>query len=382
MRFYLPFSLIFSLFSTFSIAQASDSTQNPEQKAKMKAEEAVLKLGIDNFDDSPRDGRGIRVAFYNVENLFDTEIDPDPNKILQDDFTPKGMKGWTPYRYKSKLSNIYKTMTAVGGWGGPPEVIGFCELENRKVLKDLIRNTPLNKFRYKIVHEDSPDRRGIDVGFIYRSDKFEVIGHEAIRVVFPFDTTKRTRDVLYVRGKVLGKDTLHVFVNHWPSRRGGQAASEPKRVYVASLVRKKIDEIYAKDPDANIIVMGDFNDEHENISLTKTLKTNPDIEKLEEKDLYNYMHALSKNWKLGSHKYQGHWGTLDHMIVSAPLIKNRKEGRLHADKKGAQIFAARFLLEEDSRYMGFQPFRTYSGPRFIGGFSDHLPIYIDLIYKD
>lgn len=382
MRFYLPFSLIFSLFSTFLIAQPSDTTQNSEQKAKMKAEEAVLKLGIDNFDDSPRDGRGIRVAFYNVENLFDTEIDPDPNKILQDDFTPKGMKGWTSYRYKSKLSNIYKTMTAVGGWGGPPEVIGLCELENRKVLKDLIRNTPLNKFRYKIVHEDSPDRRGIDVGFIYRSDRFEVIDHEAIRVVFPFDKNSRTRDVLYVRGKVLGKDTLHVFVNHWPSRRGGQAASEPKRVYVASLVRKKIDEIYAKDPDANIIVMGDFNDEHENISLTETLQTNPEIEKLEEKDLYNYMHTLSKNWKLGSHKYQGHWGTLDHMIVSAPLIKNRREGRLHTAKKGAQIFAARFLLEEDKRYMGLQPFRTYGGPRFLGGFSDHLPIYIDLIYKD
>jgi predicted extracellular nuclease len=382
MRFYLPFSLILSLFSSFLFAQPSDSTENPEQKAKVKADEAVLKLGIKNFDDRPRDGRGVRVTFYNVENLFDIEIDPDPNKILQDDFTPRGNKGWTAYRYKQKLSNIYKTMSAVGGWGGPPELIGFCELENRKVLKDLIRVTPLNKFRYKIVHEDSPDRRGIDVGFIYRSDKFEVIEHEAIKVVFPFDSTSRTRDVLHVTGKVLGKDTLHIFVNHWPSRRGGQAASEPKRVYVAGLVRQKIDEIYAKDPDANIIVMGDFNDEAEDKSLMEALGTEPEMDQLEDQGLYNYMHALSKNWKLGSHKYQGHWGTLDHMVVSAPLIKNRREGRLHADKKGAQIFAARFLLEEDKRYMGLQPFRTYAGPRFLGGFSDHLPIYIDLIYKD
>lgn len=384
----MPSNLIFSLIFCCSFvglfAQEKDSlpTNDSQMAEQLNADEVLLQMGLKNFDDRSREGRGVRVSFYNVENLFDTEIDPDPNKILQDDFTPKGMKGWTPYRYQQKLNNIYKTMSAVGGWGGPPELIGFCELENRKVLEDLLEDTPLHKFGYAIVHEDSPDKRGIDVGFIYRKSKFEVINYESIRVKFPFDTAVRTRDVLHVWGRVLGKDTLHLFVNHWPSRRGGQAASEPKRSYVASLVRTKIDSLFKINPNTNIVVMGDFNDEVENKSIVEILGAKHDISHLENNDMYNYMYALAKDWKLGSHKYQGHWGTLDHMIVSAPLIKCTEVGKLKASKAGAQIFSARFLLEEDRRFMGLQPFRTYAGPKFLGGFSDHLPIYIDLLYKD
>ena len=390
MRLYLIFTFIFIIFAGFLSAQDDDDDDNitrPDSVAPrseklqnaVTADEKLLKLGLANFDESSRDGRGVRVCFYNVENLFDTEDDPATN---DEEFTPRGNKGWSNYRYKQKLYNIYKTMSALGGWGGPPEIIGFCELENKKVLEDLISYTPFQKYRFDIVHEDSPDRRGIDVGLIYRSDKFEVLGHEAIRVIFPFDTSARTRDVLHVWGKVMGKDTLHIFVNHWPSRRGGQAASEPRRTYVAGLVRAKIDELYAKNPQANIIVMGDLNDEAENKSVAEVLNAKHDLKTLGNTDLYNYMHGLSKNWQLGSHKYQGHWGTLDHIIVSAPLIKNRQEGCLHTSATGAQIFSARFLLEDDTRFLGLQPFRTYSGPRFIGGFSDHLPVYIDLFYKE
>lgn len=380
---YKLYALFLLLFSSSLLLAQRDSLDkdDPTLKASVSADEKLLRMGLDDFDDRSRDGRGIRLTFYNVENLFDTEIDPDPNKILQDDFTPRGMKGWSKYRYNQKLGNIYKTMSAVGGWGGPPEIIGLCELENRKVLEDLINYTPLYKFGYDIVHEESPDKRGIDVGLIYRKSKFEVIDHEAIRVVFPFDSSKRTRDVLHVWGRVMGKDTLHIFVNHWPSRRGGQAASEPKRTYVAGLVRKKVDALFAQNPNANIVVMGDFNDEVENESISKVLDAKHDMSELEQDDLYNYMHGLSKNWKLGSHKYQGHWGTLDHMIVSAPLIKRKTKDGLKASPRGAKIFAARFLLEEDKRFMGLQPFRTYAGPQFLGGFSDHLPIYIDLLYK-
>lgn len=396
MRSYLIFTVIFLLFSGVLSAQVDEDDDNhldslpPKSETEtsprseklqsaVDADEKLLKLGIENFDGRPRDGRGVRVCFYNVENLFYPEDDPNTR---DEDFTPRGQKGWSYYRYKQKLANIYKAMSALGGWGGPPELIGFCELENKKVLQDLLKQTPLQKYRYEIIHEDSPDRRGIDVGFIYRSDKFEVLGYETIGVIFPFDTAARTRDVLHVWGRVLGKDTLHVFVNHWPSRWGGQAVSEPRRTYVAGLVRAKIDEIYAANADANIVVMGDLNDEVENKSLTEVLKTKHDINNLGDTDMYNYMHALSKKWKLGSHKYQGHWGTLDHIIVSAPLIKNRQEGRLHTSDVGAQIFSARFLLEDDTRYLGLQPFRTYSGPRFLGGFSDHLPVYIDLLYKE
>ncbi|AFC24149.1 endonuclease [Saprospira grandis] len=371
MRYYL--ALLWCCASFWQLSAQADSS------AARAAEEGALKLGLKNFDDGPRQGRAVRLTFYNVENLFDTEDDP---KKRDDEFTPRGLKGWSYFRYKQKLSNIYKVLTALGGWGGPPEMVGFCELENRKVLEDLLRLTPLQKFRYKIVHEESPDRRGIDVGFIYRSDKFEVLHHEPIRVVFPFDTAVKTRDVLYVCGKVLGsKDSLHIFVNHWPSRRGGQAASEPKRVFVAGLVRAKIDSIYKASPEAKIAVMGDFNDEAENISLTEVLRAVPEKEDLGPGDMYNYMHALSKNWQLGSHKFRGHWGTLDHMVVSTPLVQESRKGRLRAAPLGAQIFSARFLLEEDRAYMGLQPFRTYGGPKFLGGFSDHLPIYVDLIYE-
>ncbi len=339
----------------------------------------LLNSGIPKFDDRSRDGRGARICFYNVENLFDIE---DDTTINDDEFLPNGVKGWHYGRYQQKLTNIYKTMSALGGWGGPPEIIGFCEIENRKVLKDLISRTPLNKYNYDIVHENSQDARGIDVGLIYNKKSFQYISHEKLKVVFPFDTSSKTRDILYVQGSVLGKDTIHIFVNHWPSRRGGQAASEPRRLIAAQVVRDKVNEIYKKQTDANIIIMGDFNDESEDKSMVEILKAKHKKEELENKDLYNYMHDISKNWKIGSHKYQGHWGTLDQIIISPNLLSKQKSERLHSSEDGAQIFAPRFLLEIDKRYMGLQPFRTYSGPRYINGFSDHLPVYLDLIYKD
>lgn len=368
------------LISNFAYAQEDTAAvqASPEQREKkLKSAEDHLTLGLKDHDGTPRNNNGIRVVFYNAENLFYPE---DDSTKRDEDFTKNGLKRWTYFRYQQKLNNIYKVMMAVGGWE-PPAVVGFCELEHKKVLEDLINSTPLKKFGYKVVYEESPDRRGIDVGFIYRPSKFKYIEHEAIRVDFPFDKNLKTRDVLQVRGQVLGKDTLSVFVNHWPSRWGGQAKSEPKRVYVASLVRQKIDALYEKNPNVKVVVMGDMNDYANNKSLIEVLKAKGTLEAVEKGDLYNYMEDLSKNWQLGSHKYQGHWGTLDHMIVSEPLLNEAKKGALRASKDGAHIFAARFLLEEDTKFLGLQPFRTYAGPRFIGGFSDHLPIYIDLMYN-
>ncbi|MCP4441731.1 MAG: endonuclease [Aureispira sp.] len=381
MRQFLIVWALFGLLGSFSTTifaqKTAQDTLSPTAKKQVAKDDESIKLGMKDFSDKARGSKGIRVVFYNVENLFYPENDPAKR---DDDFTPKGLKRWSFYRYQLKLNNIYKTMMAVGGWE-VPSVIGFCELENKQVLKDLISKTPLKKYKYGIVHEESTDRRGIDVGFIYRKNKFKYLSHEIIRPVFPFDSTLKTRDVLHITGQVLGKDTLHVFVNHWPSRWGGQAKSEPKRVYVASLVRKRIDEIYAKNPSAKIIVMGDFNDEVENKSLVEVLNAKGHKKDMGPTDMYNYMHALSKNWQLGSHKYQGHWGTLDHVVASAPLLSEKRKNKLFADPSGAHIFAARFLLEQDNKHMGYQPFRTYAGPRFIGGFSDHLPIYIDLWYK-
>lgn len=376
-------SLCLLSFSVLAFAQTEedeivDNDSSGVQTAFSPADEELINLGMKNFDERSREGRGVRACFYNVENLFDTEDDSLTN---DEEFLPRGLKGWSYTRYKQKLSNIYKTMAAVGGWGGPPEIIGFCEIENRKVLYDLINKTPFLKYDYKIVHENSPDARGIDVGFIYRASAFQYIKHQALRLTFEFDSAARTRDVLYVCGTVDKKDTLHVFVNHWPSRRGGQAASEPRRIAAAKMVRAKIDSIQAASPEANIILMGDFNDHAEDKSLHQTLRAKHHKEELAANDLFNYMYELGKNWKMGSHKYQGHWGTLDHLIVSTSLTRKR-ENRLHASEKGANIFSGRFLLEQDKKYLGLQPFRTYAGPRYIGGFSDHLPVYIDLIYKE
>lgn len=345
------------------------------KKSKIDLDESMIKLGMDNFNDQVRGSKGIRVMFYNVENLFDTFND----SLTQDEeFLPDGQKGWSYKRYQEKLNNIYRVITAVGGWE-MPEIVGFCEIENRLVLEDLLKKTPMRKSGYGIVHEDSPDARGVDVGLIYRKNKFRYLSHEAMRVVFPFDPTAKTRDVLYVKGIVEKKDTLHVFVNHWPSRRGGQAKSEPRRIYVASMIRAKVDSIYKTSPFANVVVMGDLNDEPHDKSVVTTLGAKSDSSQVGATDLYDFMAPLSKNWKLGSHKYQGHWGVLDHIIVSAPLLKGERVGHLKASP--AQIFAGRFLLEDDRRYMGLQPYRTYAGPKFIAGFSDHLPIYVDLLFR-
>jgi hypothetical protein len=346
-----------------------------KRQAKIDLDEDMIRVGMKDFDDQMRGKKGIRVMFYNVENLFDTFND---SLTKDDDFTPEGVKAWSYRRYEEKLNNIYKVMTAVGGWE-MPEIVGFCEVENRLVLEDLLKKTPLRKNQYAIVHENSPDARGIDVGLIYRKDKFKYIEHKAMRVVFPFDTTVKTRDILYVKGAVLGKDTLHIFVNHWPSRLGGQAKSEPRRLYVAGLIRAKVDSLYAVEPNAKVIVMGDLNDYATDKSVVEVLRAKGTKAEVGSSDLFNFMAEISKNWHIGTHKYQGHWGTLDQMIVSAPLLKEEREGKLYAKHSG--IFLARFLLIEDKRNLGLEPFRTYAGPKHIGGFADHLPIYIDLRFK-
>lgn len=313
-----------------------------------------------------------RIMFYNVENLFDTEDDSLKN---DEEFLPTGIKGWTNSRYWQKIDNIYKTIVAVGEWA-PPVIVGLCEIENRKVLYDLVNKSPLVKLNYQIIHEDSPDRRGVDVGMLYRSDVFRPLSHEAIKIVFPFDTAVKTRDVLYVKGTIERKDTIHVFINHWPSRSGGQQQSEPRRKYVAELIKTKTDSILKSNPKAHIIITGDFNDEPEDVSVTESLKASPDTTNQKDDLLVNVMYPYIHKG-IGTEKYQGHWAILDQFIVSGNLINGSSSLKLN-DKRG-YIFFADYLLEEDKRFMGMMPFRTYAGPRYLGGYSDHLPVFIDLI---
>ena len=326
------------------------------------------------FNDSPREKNGVRIVFYNVENLFDIF---DDSLKRYGEFTPEGAKFWNNYKYYDKLNKISKTLISVGGWEAPG-IIGFCEVENYFVLKQLTEKTSLKKFHYKIIHYDSPDGRGIDNGLIYRPEKFKPLYSKPIKVS---NSTLKTRDILYVKGLVLNKDTLHLFINHWPSRWGGQAKSEPKRIYVASVLRSIADSLLENNPKANIVIVGDLNDEPSDKSVIETLKAGDITENLQSNSLYNLMYEKQKNGE-GSLVYKDftgyHWNMFDQFIVSAELLKPKKGLIISSDK--AQIFKAEYLLEKTKD--GFiKPFRTYAGPRFLGGYSDHLPVFIDLIFN-
>lgn len=312
----------------------------------------------------------IRLAFYNVENLFDTINDPLTN---DDEFTPSGTKNWCFSRYLDKLDHIYKTITALGEWD-PPALVSFCEIENRLVLYDLVAKTPFIKYGYEIIHEESPDKRGIDVGLIYHPKLFKPISYKAIRVDITKDSSSTTRDILYVTGKVFKKDTVHIFINHWPSRSGGQAKSEPRRVIAATTLRFHVDSILKLNHNANIIIMGDFNDEPGDKSMYGTLGAKEDSLPKKMTDLYNGMYSYFKK-EIGTEKFQDHWHCLDQVIVSYALL-NKKNPLLITTPS---IFKASWLIEPDEKYLGDKPFRTYAGPKYIGGYSDHLPVYVDLI---
>ena len=195
---------------------------------------------------------------------------------------------------------------------------------------------------------------------------------------FP-DSDRKTRDLLYVKGKTPNDDTLYVFVNHWPSRWSGQLESEPARIFVAKTVKHKTDSILNSNPDAKIILMGDFNDEPENKSLSEVLQAQLTYDKIVNNKLYNISYYLQKNKGLGSHKYQGTWGLLDQFVVSGDLLNDHKS--LHTSLENVHIFNQDFLLEKDETYVGFKPYRTFVGYKYNGGFSDHLPIYLDLFKK-
>lgn len=314
-----------------------------------------------------------RIAFYNVENLFDIENDSLKN---DDEFTPEGDRNWNNNRFYKKLNNIYKVIIGLGEWN-PPVIVGLCEVENRFVLNKLVYQTPLKTFDYKIIHEESPDWRGIDVALIYRSSGFTPIEYKTIGIRFPFDTASRTRDILYVKGVLSETDTVNIFVNHWPSRYGGYLVTKPKREFVASILRKQIDSLFLADSDPNIIIMGDFNDEPWDESLEVVLNAKMDTTGLQRNELYNLMSVFQKDWDGGTSKYIEDWSIIDQFIVSANLVNGNQ--RLQVLDGRAQIYNPEFLLEDDFKHLGKKPYRTYVGFSYNNGYSDHLPIYIDLI---
>lgn len=311
-----------------------------------------------------------RVVFYNVENLFD----PREDSLKNDEaFTPTGLNHWTFKKLHRKVNNIAKVLIALGE-EKPPDIIGLAEVENFFVLRQLCYNSPLAKYHYKIVHYDSPDARGIDVALLYCPDRVQVVHSEALTIEFPFEKNSKNRDILYVVATISQTDSLHLFVNHWTSRYSGYAATIPKRNYYASVVRKKVDSLLLQNENANILIMGDFNDYPTDESMLEVLRAK-DFEK-ESGELYNLMFRFLKMANIGTHKREDFWGCLDQMIVSEALLRGKNH--LYVRNRRANIFKADFMVVPDEKYGGDKVFRTYSGPKYIGGYSDHLPVFLDL----
>jgi len=305
--------------------------------------------------------QNFKIMSYNVENLFDTVDDPLTN---DEDFTPTGAYKWTKARLTTKCNNIYKAIVAAGE-GSMIQIIGLCEVENKYVLNQLTNYTPLSKFGYKYVHYDSPDRRGIDVALLYKEDEFKLI------TSYPIAVGKSYRDILYVKGVAMG-DTLHLFVNHWTSKYGG-GASEGARIIAAKKLKQSTDSIFQTNPNANICAMGDFND-YPDSNPIKTLGAKTPENNLGNSFLYNMSQQHQDN-KQGTIKYQNKWEMIDLFFVSGNLRFN-KQG-LHCEPTDSKIFKADFLLEK-VKGGGEAPKRTYVGSRYVGGFSDHLPIVLTL----
>lgn len=308
-----------------------------------------------------------KFMFYNVENLFDTV---DDSLTADNDFTPSGRLHWTSHRYSDKLNKISKVIIAAGGWE-PPAIIGLCEIENRIVLNDLIYNTPLSKFPYKIIHKDSPDERGIDVALLYDSRIVAIAAHS----VLPVSQEKLiTRDILYAKA-VIRDDTCHIFINHWPSRSSGQLETEPYRFFAAGILRNAVDSLLLINPKAKILITGDFNDDPGDESLTNELAAFPVDAAVGTGELYNLSVEPLKGNVRGTLKYQGSWNIFDQVIVSGAFLNG--DG-LKIPENSYRIFYNTFMLEPDITFNGVKPFRTYLGFRYQGGFSDHLPVTVDI----
>jgi endonuclease/exonuclease/phosphatase family metal-dependent hydrolase len=316
-------------------------------------------------------GNVCRIMFWNAENLFDCQKD----SISEDDeFLPYGIRAWSPSRYKKKISNMYKVFIAAGDWE-PPDMIGLCEIENRNVLFGLIKDTPFSYYEYRFIHHDSPDRRGIDVALLYNPATVGIISERFIPVQLTTDTSSRSRDILLVRVKIQTGDTLSVFVNHWPSKYGGAGITEDLREAVAKILAHNIMEIIRESPSEKIVVMGDFNDPPESSSLSVLLNATILPGNTGSPILVN----LSEDYKgpfPGSYKFEGAWQMIDQVLVSRSLISEK--GFIIANPTSFRVFSPDFLLERDEKFGGMKPNRTYTGYVYHGGYSDHLPVILDL----
>lgn len=318
------------------------------------------------------DFESFRIISYNLENLFDCV---DDSLTSDESFTPTGDHEWTEAKFWVKINNLSRAITAAGEWQ-TPILIGLCEVENAKVVSDLLYHTQLREVGYQFVHKDSPDLRGVDVALVYHPQRFHLIAEEFIPV--HITDGKPTRDILHATGILTNGDTLHVFINHWPSRYGGELESEEKRMAAASTLRNATDALFAKNARSKIIIMGDFNDYPDNNSLIHGLCAVSPQKSYIFDQLYNLSYPIHEKGDIGSHKFGGKWGMLDQFIVSGALLDS--EASCFVQQDGMKICQEKFLLKESAT--GYAPKRAFLGTLFAYGYSDHLPIYIDLTIKN
>ena len=288
----------------------------------------------------------------NCENLFDTRHDSLKN---DQEFLPDGSYKWTPYRYWAKLNHLGQEIVAQSD--PVPDFVAMCEVENDSVMFDLTKRSLLRNAGYEYVMTSSPDERGIDVALLYQPASFALLHSHSIRIK-PLPDTRPTRDILYASGLLITGDTLHIFVVHAPSRRGGEQASRPYRLLVASQLAEAVDSVYAISRDAKIIIAGDFND----------YADSPALQYLYEHHLINISaDAQGSHGAKATYRWHGEWRSLDQILCS-PSLAARKQSSVIGDLP--------FLLEDDEKYGGKKPYRTYLGPRYLGGYSDHLPLVV------
>ena len=311
------------------------------------------------------------VAFYNQENLFDTINDP---KINDEEYLPDGAMKWGTMKYTAKIQHMSYAISQIGLDVCPQGVaiIGVSEIENRGVLEDLVKQPALAKRSLEIVHYEGPDRRGVDVALLYNPKYFTVTNSKSYRLITP-DTAFRTRDQLMVSGYLMG-EKVHVIVNHWPSRTGGEERSRPKRNAAAGLTRSIADSLFRVDPKAKIIIMGDLNDDPFNESCANILGAKKDLDDVKPGQLYNTLwKTLDKG--IGSLAYNDQWNLFDQIIISDELAHS-DPSKLKLWK--AEVFNKQFLTQQDGRYKG-TPLRTHAGGAWTNGYSDHYPTLIYLI---
>lgn len=346
----------------------------------------ILKISILSFlflvlsfkgfsQDDDKQYMAVCVGFYNLENLFDTIVDPDTNKILQEDFTPIGYKNWNTPKYYEKLDHLSEVISQLGTDVNPdgPAVLGVSEIENREVLEDLVATEKLKGRNYEIVHYHSPDRRGIDVALLYQPKYFEVTNSINVPLRIEGKDDFYTRDQLVVTGKLNGEKVSFI-VAHWPSRRGGEKKSAPLRYAAGELGKHIIDSLQNIDSEAKVIYMGDLNDDPINKSLKNAMRGKRYKDEVGKNDLFNPMYDFYKKG-VGTLAYRDNWNLFDQMLLTPSFLTDGYESFKFYN---AKVFNKQFLMQQDGKYKGY-PWRSYGGPEYIGGYSDHFPVYLFLV---